>query len=931
MKKGEATSQTVEVTELPPEEKPKGEKPKLTKLTNIVKSSDIKITFDGSVTRLSISKSKVSHSATYKVVAQNEFGEDESSAILTVKEKKDEEEEDEEEEEEEVKKEPSPESVESSEEEEESVKEIIEKKEEKKVEKKVEKQEEKKVEQKKEEKKVEEKKVEEKKKVNDIDKREVQKKEETKAVDKKATRKTSIQKTEEYKSESRRSSIVQQSEQIIQDEKINRKSSITQITKDEETKSESRRSSLADEKKKKINTNTFSQVIKDSKKLESTPETKTPTTPTPTNNIEESFAKRQNQNQKNQRKKIETKSTPKPEPKAEPKPEPKAEPKTKTEVAPQVDKKTPAPKTVEKKAEEPEKKIETKPTPKPEPKAEPKPALKPEPKTEPKVEPKPEPKTEPKPTPKPEPKVEPKAAPKEPEKKTEVAPQVDKKTTATKTVEKKAEVTESAADLLKKRTSLKKTEEKQAEQVKLKQENEKPKRRIPPKAEIKQDSFLKIQLKPVVKEAKQSDQATQEIDLKKTTQEKEKQTATKTRKESNVSYNDWENIPDYERPVLEKFEKHPAPEFAGREKTKLTKEKPSLAVEGKEKPATQATISEQQRPSLPQIKTPDAPKIEVIKEKTPEPRKKSLEPGSGSGSRRGSLIPPEAIGRRASLIITDEEHRRLRPGEVLDEKKASKYYRRGSREGAMGAIAPLSKFKIFKSVRANFVENKVIPEIKKKCYCQQGGKLRPGEVHDPKTKAGKRPGVLEPSDKQRRRPSSEVRRPSVADMEDIINKPSTPLKANQTAYITVQVEGDPAPTFKFYKGMTEIIEGGRFKYVTDGETNLLTLCIRKVKPNDEGQYKVVISNVHGDDSAEMMLYVAGAGGVDFRSLLMKRKYAKWDKDKEDPDWGDLKEVEKPLPALKKVEKVRFIKFCNLSSTFEEPLIDTPFRTGTIRR
>lgn len=38
-------------------------------------------------------------------------------------------------------------------------------------------------------------------------------------------------------------------------------------------------------------------------------------------------------------------------------------------------------------------------------------------------------------------------------------------------------------------------------------------------------------------------------------------------------------------------------------------------------------------------------------------------------------------------------------------------------------------------------------------------------------------------------------------------------------------------------------------------------------------------------------------------MLIKRKYAKWDKDKEDPDWGDLKEVEKPLPALKKVEKV----------------------------
>lgn len=38
-------------------------------------------------------------------------------------------------------------------------------------------------------------------------------------------------------------------------------------------------------------------------------------------------------------------------------------------------------------------------------------------------------------------------------------------------------------------------------------------------------------------------------------------------------------------------------------------------------------------------------------------------------------------------------------------------------------------------------------------------------------------------------------------------------------------------------------------------------------------------------------------------MLKKRKYAKWAKDKEDPDWGDLKEVEKPTTTLKKVEKV----------------------------
>lgn len=49
--------------------------------------------------------------------------------------------------------------------------------------------------------------------------------------------------------------------------------------------------------------------------------------------------------------------------------------------------------------------------------------------------------------------------------------------------------------------------------------------------------------------------------------------------------------------------------------------------------------------------------------------------------------------------------------------------------------------------------------------------------------------------------------------------------------------------------------------------------------------------------------ILGAGGLDFRSMLIKRKYAKWDKDNPDPDWGDLKEVEKPMPALKKVDKV----------------------------
>lgn len=122
--------------------------------------------------------------------------------------------------------------------------------------------------------------------------------------------------------------------------------------------------------------------------------------------------------------------------------------------------------------------------------------------------------------------------------------------------------------------------------------------------------------------------------------------------------------------------------------------------------------------------------------------------------------------------------------------------------------------------------------------------------------------------------------------------------------MTVGVEGSPAPTFKFYKGISEILEGGRFKFLTDGQTNTITLCMRKCKPNDEGKYKVVVSNIHGEDSAEMQLFVSDSSGMDFRAMLKKRRYQKWDKDQEDPNWGELKETEKPMPALKKVERVR---------------------------
>ncbi|KAL1383363.1 hypothetical protein pipiens_013162 [Culex pipiens pipiens] len=177
-------------------------------------------------------------------------------------------------------------------------------------------------------------------------------------------------------------------------------------------------------------------------------------------------------------------------------------------------------------------------------------------------------------------------------------------------------------------------------------------------------------------------------------------------------------------------------------------------------------------------------------------------------------------------------------------------------------------------------------------------------------------------------------------MDEKINLPCTPLRAigeegkpativdfqesysaveDQTGYISVQVEGNPAPTWKFFKNITELVDGGRYKHHTDGESNTITLCIRKVKPNDEGKYRVVVSNAHGEDSAEMQLYVSDSSGMDFRAMLKKRKYAKWGNQEKDPDWGDLKEVEKPKPQLKKVERK--------SDTFSKPLVDITCKEG----
>lgn len=52
------------------------------------------------------------------------------------------------------------------------------------------------------------------------------------------------------------------------------------------------------------------------------------------------------------------------------------------------------------------------------------------------------------------------------------------------------------------------------------------------------------------------------------------------------------------------------------------------------------------------------------------------------------------------------------------------------------------------------------------------------------------------------------------------------------------------------------------------------------------------------------VYSPDASGMDFRAMLKKRRYQKWAREEQEQEKVDLKEVEKPMPALKKVEKVR---------------------------
>lgn len=223
---------------------------------------------------------------------------------------------------------------------------------------------------------------------------------------------------------------------------------------------------------------------------------------------------------------------------------------------------------------------------------------------------------------------------------------------------------------------------------------------------------------------------------------------------------------------------------------------------------------------------------------------------AGTGARKTSIKKPQAQSEQAAA--TEES----KPAVVIvgDDSVASPSdSRRGSTADSSSRGSSRRPSIVIVADEKGIAVDESTGEMKK---------LRPGEMLE--VRRGSRRG------------SFDMRRASSVEI-DRADKPSTPLKAigdsgppvitdhvenvsaveNKTAFIQATVEGIPVPKFKFYKDGNEIFEGGRYKVVTDGETNTVYFCIRKAKSTDEGKYKIVAYNDNGEDSCNIKVFVSG--------------------------------------------------------------------------
>uniref|UniRef100_A0A7E4VU92 non-specific serine/threonine protein kinase n=1 Tax=Panagrellus redivivus TaxID=6233 RepID=A0A7E4VU92_PANRE len=193
------------------------------------------------------------------------------------------------------------------------------------------------------------------------------------------------------------------------------------------------------------------------------------------------------------------------------------------------------------------------------------------------------------------------------------------------------------------------------------------------------------------------------------------------------------------------------------------------------------------------------------------------------------------------------------------------------------------------------------------------------EENGPKSVAVRRTsGGSDIDESGRRRSSVDMRRESIA---EIMDKPTTPLKPtggsgtpariveipenvtvveNETAILNCKIEGNPAPTFTWKKGIRELPQGGRIKYLTDGEQNQISLIIGKCRTQDDGGYTLNVQNEHGSDQVEVKLLVTADQGLDFRAMLKRREGSR--SSQAEPEQPKPDERRQSLFPGKRVEK-----------------------------
>ena len=73
------------------------------------------------------------------------------------------------------------------------------------------------------------------------------------------------------------------------------------------------------------------------------------------------------------------------------------------------------------------------------------------------------------------------------------------------------------------------------------------------------------------------------------------------------------------------------------------------------------------------------------------------------------------------------------------------------------------------------------------------------------------------------------------------------------------------------QGFKDLAVEPRYKFYTDGRSNMAILGISQCRPEEEGDYRAVLTNEHGEEEYEFKFFVTVEGGMDFRAMLMKRK------------------------------------------------------------